>query len=61
VTLYRERPDGARAAVATFPIAADGSFAASDPTAGAVAAAHRVVYVDPATSIPYAALVGASG
>jgi hypothetical protein len=61
VTLYRERPDGSRAAVGMFPVAADGSFAASDPTDAAVAAAHRAVYVDPATSIPYAALVGANG
>jgi hypothetical protein len=61
VTLYRERPDGSSAAVATFAVASDGSFAASDPTAGALAAVHRAVYVDPATSIPYAALASGSG
>jgi hypothetical protein len=61
VSLFRERSDGSRTAVATFPVASDGSFAASDPNAGAPAAAHRAVYVDPTTSIPYAALAGASG
>jgi len=58
VTLYRQRADGSRAPVGTFPVAADGSFVASDPTATAAAAPHRAVYVDSATSIPYAALVG---
>ena len=61
VTLYREVADGTRAVVGTFPIAADGTFAASDPTAGPAAAAHRVVYVDPATSIPYASVIGPAG
>lgn len=61
VTLYRESAAGSRTAVGTFPVAADGSFAASDPTSGAAAAVHRVVYVDPATSIPYAALAAPSG
>jgi hypothetical protein len=61
VTLYRERPDAPRTAVGTFPVAADGSFVAADPTAGPAAATYHAVYVDPATSIPYAALVPAPG
>jgi hypothetical protein len=61
VTLYREHPDSPRTAVGVFPVAADGTFAASDPTATPVAAAYRVVYVDPATSLPYAALLPPAG
>lgn len=56
VQVYRERP-GERSPVATVELAPDGSFAATDPTATPVAAAYRAVYVDPATGIPYAALV----
>ena len=36
---------------------ADGSFAASDPAAATPPAAYRAVWVDPTTSIPYAALL----
>jgi hypothetical protein len=58
VTLYRERPDGTRSVVGLFPLAVDGSFKASDPTAGPVASGYRVVFTDRTTSIPYAAVVG---
>lgn len=57
VSLYRERP-GERAVVSVAPVGPDGTFIASDPTASPVVAAHRAVYVDPATGIPYAALAG---
>jgi hypothetical protein len=60
VTLYRERADAPRVAVGTFPVAADGSFVAVDPTAGPTAPTYRAVYVDPATSVPYAALLPAA-
>jgi hypothetical protein len=57
VLLYRERP-GQRALLGEFPLAADGSFVGGDPTANAVVAAYRAVYVDRSTGLPYAALVG---
>jgi hypothetical protein len=57
VQLYRERP-GQRTLLGSFPLAADGSFTAGDPTASPVVAAYRAVYVDAATGIPYAALIG---
>jgi hypothetical protein len=50
VQIYRERP---RTLVATVPLAADGSFSATDTTP---AVAYRAVYVEPVTGIPYAAL-----
>jgi hypothetical protein len=57
VTIYREHVGGARGAIATAPVAADGTFGAADATAGPVApAAYRAVWIDPVTSIPYAAL-----
>jgi hypothetical protein len=57
VVVYRELSGGTRTAVATVPLAADGSFTASDPTLGPAApAAYRAVYVD-ANGIPYAALL----
>jgi hypothetical protein len=58
VQLYRELPGTARSLVGSFPVAADGSFTASDPTATPVAAAYRAVYT--ALGLPYAALVGAN-
>lgn len=57
VALYRERPE-ARTLIGSFPVAAEGSFAGGDPTATAVTAAYRAVYVDRASGIPYAALIG---
>ena len=57
VTLYRESAAGARTAVGTFPLAAGGTFAASDPNASMPPAAYRVVWTDPATGIPYCALL----
>jgi hypothetical protein len=56
VQLYRETPTSARTAVATVPLAADGSFAAVDaaPTSPTL---YRAVYVDAATGIPYASLL----
>ena len=60
VTLYRERADASRVAVGTFPVGVDGSFAAADPTGGPAASTYRAVYVDPVTSIPYAALLPAA-
>jgi hypothetical protein len=56
VALYRETADGSRTFVGSFPLAADGSFAASD-TGATPAAAYRAVWVEPSTSIPYAALL----
>ena len=55
VTLYRETA-GARVLVGTFPLAADGSFTASDPGASKPPAAYRAVWTDPATGIPYCAV-----
>jgi hypothetical protein len=51
VQIYREQP---RTLVATVPLAADGSFSATDAMP---AVAYRAVYVEPVTGIPYAALV----
>jgi hypothetical protein len=45
-------------AVATVPLAADGTFVARD-VAQASTTLYRAVYVDAATGIPYAALVRA--
>jgi hypothetical protein len=58
VTIYRELPGQPRAVFATVPLASDGSFAVPAP-ATAVSAAYRAVYVDPATQIPFAALLKA--
>jgi hypothetical protein len=55
VELYRERPGEARALVDTEPVAPDGSFVLHDATVSPQAAAHRAVYLDAATGIPYAA------
>jgi hypothetical protein len=57
VTLYREAADGTRTSVGSFAIAADGSFRASDPASGTPPAAYRAVWIDPATSIPYCAVL----
>ena len=59
VLVYREVAGAPRLLLGSFPLAADGSFTASDPTASPVAAAYRAVYT--AGDIPYAALVGLSG
>ncbi|MHB8641268.1 MAG: hypothetical protein ACYDA3_00045 [Gaiellaceae bacterium] len=57
VLVYRELAGGSRSLIATVPVAADGTFTATDASAGPVApAAYRAVYVDPATSLPYAVL-----
>jgi hypothetical protein len=56
VSLYREAEDGSRTLVGSFSVAPDGSFAGSDPAATSPAA-YRAVWVDPTTSIPYAALL----
>ena len=58
VLVYRERPGAPRTLLGSFPLAADGSFTASDPTASPVASAYRAVYS--ADGTPYAALVGSS-
>ena len=57
VSLYREAANGSRTVVGSYAVAADGSFAASDPAAATPPAAYRAVWVDPTTSIPYAALL----
>jgi len=61
VELYRELPGAPRALVDTEPVAPDGSFALRDATASAEVAAHRAVYIDAATGIPYAALLPPGG
>ena len=58
VQLFRESPNAPRVAVATVPLAADGTFVAHD-VAQASPTLYRAVYVDAATGIPYAALVRA--
>jgi hypothetical protein len=58
VQVFREVPGVPRVLLGSFPVAADGTFTASDPTASPVAAAYRAVYSS--GGIPYAALVGAS-
>jgi hypothetical protein len=59
VSLYREAADGSRTLVGSFPVAADGSFVASD-AAATPPAAYRAVWVDPTTSIPYVALLASA-
>jgi hypothetical protein len=54
VSIYRDSPGAPRALVATAPIAQDGSFAAQVPP---FATFYRAVYRDPATGIPYGALL----
>jgi len=56
VSIYRERPNEPRTLFSTVPLAADGAFSIPAPLTP-VAAAYRAVYVDPATGIPYAALM----
>ena len=56
-TLYREALDGTRAAVGSFGVGADGSFTASDPGVASPPAAYRAVWTDPATAIPYCAVL----
>ncbi|HEX6664787.1 MAG TPA: hypothetical protein VF025_14035 [Gaiellaceae bacterium] len=58
VQLFRESQNAQRVAVATVPLAADGTFAAHD-AAQTSPTLYRAVYVDVATGIPYAALVRA--
>jgi hypothetical protein len=56
VTIYRERPGEARTRVGRAPLAADGSFTFADepPVRPLV---YRAVYTDPATGVPFAALL----
>jgi hypothetical protein len=56
VAIYRERPGVARELVATVPLAPDGSFTAADRPPS-LPATYRAVYADPATGVPYAALL----
>jgi hypothetical protein len=56
VSIYREAPDTGRQLAATATIAADGSFAARVPASPTL---YRAVYRDPATGIPYGALLRA--
>jgi hypothetical protein len=55
VALYREQP-GVRTLVATVPLGADGSFAASD-AAPSAPTTYRAVYVDAPTGLPIASLL----
>ncbi len=55
VDVYREQRS-ARTLVATVPLAADGSFAATDP-AWTSTSVYRAVYRDPVTGLPVAALL----
>jgi hypothetical protein len=56
--VYRERQGVPRTLLGSFPLAADGSFTASDPTASPVVSAYRAIYT--VAGIPYGALVGSS-
>jgi hypothetical protein len=56
VTIYRERPGEPRTELATVPLGPDGAFSTPAP-ASPQAVAYRAVYTEPATGIPYAALV----
>ncbi len=56
VTIYRERPGEPRTQLATVQLGPDGAFSIPAP-ASPRAAAYRAVYSEPATGIPYAALV----
>lgn len=57
VEIFRESPAAAaRVAVASVPLATDGTFAAQDVPA-ASPTLYRAVYVEPATGIPFAALL----
>jgi hypothetical protein len=56
VTIYRERPGSARETAGSARLAADGSFSLADrPQARPLL--YRAVYLDPATGIPFAALL----
>ena len=55
VTLYRERPGAARQAIGSAALAG-GSFSLADRSSGGPVV-YRAVYTDPATGIPYAALL----
>jgi hypothetical protein len=56
VSIYHERPGTARTLVGSAPLGPDGSFSFTD-TAPETPLAYRAVYRDPATGIPYAALL----
>jgi hypothetical protein len=58
VEIFREAPDTGRQLAATASIAADGSFAAQVPASPTL---YRAVYRDPASGIPYAALLRPTG
>jgi hypothetical protein len=56
VTIYRERAGAERVAIASAPLAPDGSFAAVDDAADG-AAFYRAVFVEPVTGLPVASLL----
>jgi hypothetical protein len=56
VQVYRELGSAGRVLVGNAQLASDGSFAVQD-AAPASPTFYRAVYVDPATGIPYAALL----
>jgi hypothetical protein len=56
VELYRDGPNG-RTPVGVAELGADGSFAAQDPAPITSPTFYRAVYVDPATTVPYASLL----
>ena len=56
VALYREQRQGVRTLVATVPLGADGSFAASD-AAPPAPSTYRAVYVDATSGLPVASLL----
>jgi len=56
VTIYRERPGEARVAIASAPLAADGSFGPVADSPGAPAF-YRAVYVEPPAGLPVASLL----
>ena len=56
VEIFRESPAAPRVPLASVPLSTDGTFAAQGVPA-ASPTLYRAVYVDPATGIPYAALL----
>jgi hypothetical protein len=56
VTIYRERPGEARVAIASAPLAADGSFGPVTDVPGAPAF-YRAVCTEPSTGLPVASLL----
>jgi hypothetical protein len=56
ISIYRDAPDTGRQLVAMAAVAPDGSYAARIPVAPTL---YRAVYRDPATGVPYGALLRA--